>query len=44
LLGAEIAEPIVISHSDEEAHGQDYKSDSTLLRTGIYTLAISLKC
>ena len=26
LLGAEIAEPIVIGHSDEEAHRQDYSS------------------
>jgi hypothetical protein len=26
LLSAEIVEPIVVGHSDEEAHGQDYKS------------------
>jgi hypothetical protein len=44
LLGAEIAEPIVIGHSDEEAHGEDYKSDKVLLWVGIYTLATSLKC
>jgi hypothetical protein len=44
LLGAEIAEPIVIGHSDEETHGQDYKPDNVLLRASIYTLAISLKC
>ena len=44
LLGAEIAEPIVIGHSDEEAHRQDYKSDNVLLRASIHTLAISLKC
>lgn len=29
LLGAEITEPIVIGHSDEEAHGQDYRRRST---------------
>jgi len=29
-LGAEIAEPFVIGHSDEEAHRQDYKSDNVL--------------